>query len=333
MSTTFNSYRVARQSLRDNGFVYMPWDDAKKTASRKDEPWPYLDDYARLVVFLCQRKLFREALEKVSKKVWEAYIGLPETETNKFTRAMGIVATGYGFTFQNRLKLATTGTSGAPIGIKLIGGDPNLGWMLRNRLFWKDSMDSRHGEHSHSLQWMAMAEGCLPSVPVAVLYGETGNYRASQKGIRGDHSIYMWQWLADCFPGDMAKVGDATMMENGETLVSQSFRSPQCIMDDLLLGYADKRKGHFIASYLYARYKKRSWLRETENTHKVVDIQTTDIKSLAKAKTTGWTPSPSSKDARLLRVVPAPDTPASTKVKPSRAMTFHGISGQFYFEE
>ena len=47
-----------------------------------------------------------------------------------------------------------------------IGGDPQLGYMLRNKLFWKDSMDLRHGEHSHSLQWLAIAQGWV-SIPVA----------------------------------------------------------------------------------------------------------------------------------------------------------------------
>jgi hypothetical protein len=38
--------------------------------------------------------------------------------------------------------------------------------MLHNKLFWKDSMDLRHGEHSRSLQWLAIAQGWV-SIPVA----------------------------------------------------------------------------------------------------------------------------------------------------------------------
>ena len=91
---------------------------------------------------------------------------------------------------------------------KLVGGDDQLGFFLRNKLFWKDSMNLRHGEHSHSLQWLAISAGAI-GAPVAIpeLYARSGEFM--MKTNTGG-PCRAWAWLADSFPS--ARDGGATIL-------------------------------------------------------------------------------------------------------------------------
>lgn len=183
--------------------------------------------------------------------------------------------------------------------------------MLRNKLFWKDSMDLHHGEHTHSLQWLAIAQGVQTTVPIAELYAHTGAFRApSDVDPGGDRSLLMWQWLADCFPSSMKSL--ATLkFKNGETLESQSYRSPQVITDYLLNRQGGPIDGHFISTYLFHRYKNRNWLTtkdiydkdQQKHVEKLDKIYQGDPKVPTKGGSfadDGWVQSPSSPN-RLLR--------------------------------
>lgn len=342
--TRFNSFADARKSLKDNGFKETQWSEERQKFVSTDTPAAYLDDYARIAVFLCHRKYFISALDAVSTQLWIAYSGLPPEMKNKFTRALSIVAAKYGFTFQNRIPMDTA--HGAPIGIKLVAGDLGLGWMLRNKLFWKDSMEGRHGEHTHSLQWLAIAHHRSTIAPAAELYSKASTYRTTTKDLK---DAYLWQWLADCFPVDKKAAGDATVFANGETLLSDSFRSPQNIMDQLLLGDSGKRAGHFVANYLFRRYNKRKWL-ELDAHGKVRSLKGADIRghgeqnaeTKLEAINRGanvdtsheWVRSPASPDARLLRnkdyIMPKNVEKLIAPI--GESVSFHGIKGRLYMD-
>lgn len=344
-NTVFASAVQARTSLTDNKFTYTQWvkGEGAKTANfaQKDA---FLDGYAAIAAFLCNGPVFEAALDQVSSLLWDAYCLFRPNTRNKFTRALNKVASAKGFDYQNRFNLDTTHTK--PIGIKLIGGDPQLGYMLRNKLFWKDSMDLRHGEHSHSLQWLAIAHGnpgLVPTVPN--LYAETGNFRGGSKDDRGgDRSMLMWQWLTDCFPSDMRRLATAEFL-NGETLESQSYRSPQVITDYLVRRLGGPIPGNFVSTYLFHRYKNRNWL----TTKEVWDQPSGQMRTQLDKVYTGdptvnregsvgaktWKPSPSVPNARLIR-----DTPAYGGGHPGdpvqeHQVNFHGKAGtlSYYYAE
>lgn len=344
-NTVFTTVPQARTSLTDNKFAYTKWvtGQGAQTANHAQKD-AYLHGYATIAAFLCNRAQFENALDLVSSQLWDAYCLFTPNTRNKFTRALNKVASAKGFTYQNRFTQDTTHTR--PIAIKLIGGDPQLGYMLRNKLFWKDSMDLHHGEHSHSLQWLAIAEanaGLVPTVPQ--LYAETGNFRAPSKDDeKGDRSMLMWQWIADCFPTSMKRLATKEFL-NGETLESDSYRSPQEITDFLLNRQGGPIPGNFISNYLFYRYKNRNWLTTREVWDMNAGAARTELDKLytgsasairensVGAKT--WTPSPSSPNARLVRdtnqyVGKHPGDPMQTF-----AVNFHGKPGAlcYYYSE
>lgn len=331
----FDTFEEARDSIAANKWAATRWDKEKQAAvtTTFGESKTYLDDYARVAAFLCNETAFKDALTAVSKAVWTEYVALDETLRNRFSRALGKVAAAKGFSFQNRMALDTSGT--APIGVRLIAGDPQLGYMLRNALFWKDSMDSRHGEHTHSLQWLAVAEGAATVTPAHLLYRKSADFHApSQNDSKGARSLVMWRWLADCFPNDMSKFATEKFL-NGETLQSHSARAPQWIMDLLLIGKPAEKAQAFLAAYLFARYRNRGWLAYDSTKKEVTDIQVKDIKPHRESEraTQGWAPSPSSPKARLVRDATAyansgnHTTPAKQRWK----FSFHGVEGHMSF--
>lgn len=339
-STVFASAVQARTSLTKNKFAYTQWvkGEGAKTAThdRKDA---FLDGYAAIAAFLCDNARFETALAQISSQLWDAYCLFNPDTRNKFTRALNKVAASKGFDYQNRFRQDTSNTS--PIGIKLIGGDPQLGYMLRNKLFWKDSMDLRHGEHSHSLQWLAIAQGLpglAPTVPE--LYAETGNFRASSKDDRsGQRSMLMWQWLADCFPTDMSRLATAEFL-NGETLESQSYRSPQIITDYLL---KPRIAGNFVSNYLFHRYQNRNWLtsREVWNSSGQMHTETklyTGDPSVTRKDSVGaksWKDSPSVPEARKIRDASKYVGKHAGAPVQSYPVTFHGKPGtlSYFYSE
>jgi hypothetical protein len=332
--TIFADYAEARESLTANKWGYTEWDKEKKVpvAATLADINSYLDDFARIAAFLCNPGRFQDALANVSALIWSVYAGLDPDIRNRFTRALGVVAVDSGFTFQDRMTLDTSDT--APIGVLLIGNDSQLGYMLRHKLFWKDGMDSRHGEHTHSLQWLAISLGAGTTKLAADLYAKAGDLRAPSKSdAKGVRSLTMWQWIADCFPSDLKKAATKEFM-NGETLESQSGRSPQVIMDSLLKGQPQDHRAQFLAAYLFRRYRNRGWLEfeyDETNTRQVKDIQTTAINTHGAGDRAahGWVQSPSSPTARMIRDKDnyAAKGTQTTDPKKQFKVKFHNLKG------
>lgn len=247
-NTVFPNVAAAEKSLRDNGF--SPHD---KTGLDEGRIAADLRLAAQIGAFLCNNQQFETQLRIVSESMWKHYMKLAVDERNKFTRVISLVAEPFGFRVSTRL--APDPNRGVAIQIKLIAGDPELGYMLRNKLFWKDSMHNRHGEYTHALQWLAIANKF--GRPAANLYAQAGNYRATSLERK---TVFLWQWLADCFPSDMRADAAGTVLKSGETLESQSYRSPQVITDYLVRNMKGPLKGHFVSGFLCMRYDKRGWL-------------------------------------------------------------------------
>ena len=317
--TTFSTFEDARKSLVNNKF--MPANA------------PLLDDVAAIAAFLCNPAQFEAALEQVSSSLWFCYMGQPAQSKNKFSRALGMVAENAGFRISTTAG-ADTGNSGRlskePLEIKLIGSDKVFVDMLQGGLFWKDSMNLRHGEYSHALQWLAVAKE-FGRRAVAV-YKSTADFKS-------ENGVLLWSWLADCFPSNAAGGDEKISAKTAETLKSDTFRSPQRITD-YLIGQVDPLPDHFVSYYLQATYKRRGLLHYKQPKHdtnapKVADYG--DLPGHMKEwhKPARWDGAPGN-DNRLLRKTTGAGTgtepepaPVATKTDATR-MTFHGQTGNFY---
>lgn len=349
MSVIFRSVKDARDSLKKSGFYFgkMGLKKDQETRGWIHDTAPHdeehlLDCYARIAHFLCTPEPFQQALALISEQMWDHYRIMPALTRNKFTRAMGLVATNKGFQFQENLAADTSkrGISlGSPIGAKLIAGDNFIGHLLRNKLFWKDSMDVGHGEHSHSLQWLAIAQhfngnADLGTLTIADLYALTADIGAE---VHNNKVVRLWQWLADCFPTSLSS--NAETLKDGTKIVSDSFRCPQHIMN-YLLGKTTNQplEGNFVSNYLFHRYRNRGWLVSAEPPVITKHYGGPDPKSYKQDQWTsqGWQtafkPSGAVNPARRQRVagtytVTRPDT----KDYEQHRVTFHNKPGFMRF--
>lgn len=223
-------------------------------------------------------------------------------------------------------------SNGTPMRIKLIGGDPGLGYMLRQKLFWKDSMQNRHGEYSHALQWLAIAQRF--NTRAADLYRRLGEYATADT--KGD-SVYLWQWLADCFPDDMPKY--ANVLKKG-TLVSQSYRSPQVITDYLVRGMGGPIAGDFLSGYLCMRYMRRKWLsmRKTDKEGSPLKLRILEGDAKGHAVQRGregeWansTQKGKTGESRWIRQSTFDDSKLRKRWQTEEEVEFHGVAGTLYF--
>ena len=308
--TKFNSFDEAAKSLEKNGFM-----------SAKDD---LFEDVAAVAAFLCNEGQFETALAQVSSSIWYAYMGLPAQTKNKFSRALGMAAQHKGFSISTA-DGPDTGNSGkltkAPLDIKLIGSDKVFVDMLEGGQFWKDSMNLRHGEYSHALQWLAVAEE----------FGRRALqvYKATPKH-KSTNGILLWSWLADCFPNNAAGGDERVSPATQETLKSNTYRSPQVITDHLI-GRPDPIPGHFVSYYLHTTYSRRGLLSFKQPKHDPNAAKVADYGSLSgavdKAKhDANWKPAKDNEN-RLLRQSANTDTATKTNAIP---MTFHGQTGNFY---
>ena len=259
--TDYQNRAQAKQCLLDNKLHYIGQDQS--IAAQIDQ---YIDGYSEICAFLSQPRTFENKLAEVSKKLWFAYRN-DASQSNKFTRALSVISPQLGFSVrQNYLPTIDAGsvTSSSPMKFKLTGGDTGLGFFLRNKLFWKDSMEALHGEHSHSLQWLAIAVADLrTTIPIPQLYSQAGSFimTGTDEGVKT--GIYLWAWLADSFPQSMHKFGNVKILAgNQDNLTTNSYRSPQNITTHLVspMGPID---GHFVSHYLFYRYNKRQWIKPT----------------------------------------------------------------------
>ncbi len=326
-NTVYQSDIDALAGLKANSF--QPID---RTGLGDDAIAADLSLAAQIAAFLCNKERFEEQLRYVSEAMWKRYVTLDINERNKFTRTISLVAEPFGFRVSTRL--APDPNRGVAMQLKLVAGDPELGYMLRNGLFWKDSMHNRHGEYTHSIQWLTIANKF--GRRARDLYSRLGNYRATTLDRQ---SVYLWQWLADCFPSDMRTAADATKLKNGETLESQSYRSPQVITDYLVRQMTGPVKGHFISGFLHMRYNKRKWL--SADTHDKVGeklkmkklagdaIGNADAKKLAGQWSNSTRPGATGQ-ARWVRDAAHDLLAVAARTVKSYDKTYHGLKGKLY---
>jgi hypothetical protein len=315
--TDYLNRAQAKQCLLDNKLRYMGQDQ-----SIRNQIDQYIDGYSEICAFLSRPLEFQNKLAEVSKKLWFAYRNDP-SESNKFTRALSVIGSQLGFSVrQDYLATVQNGTvtDSSPIKFKLTGNDTGLGFFLRNKLFWKDSMEALHGEHSHSLQWLAIAVANLgTALPVSQLYSQAGSFVMSGTDGGADTNIYLWAWLADCFPQSMKKFGDTKVLNgNKDNLTTDSYRSPQNITT-YLVPLDNPIEGHFVSTYLFYRYTKRKWIKGNIGG---------SIGGIANAKAStsaAWSRSPTQQN-RFIRT----DFSDVHKNRVGAQFEFHGIPGNLY---
>lgn len=263
--TDYKSYEDARSALDKNGLGYCIHDRSllgKRPKLEHDEK-TYIEGYARICEFLSDHSLFEDTIAGLSAHLWWVYRNDP-SRSNKFTRAISAVAGQYNFRVNNRTEITTDPSMTTPMQFKLVEGEDNgLGWLLRNRLFWKDSMEAQHGEHSHSIQWLAIAARLGTKIPVAELYSRSGDFVMRQDRNKYGNWCRVWQWLADAFPPSMAAGKDTVLKKTRDNLTVTTYRSPQNIMHHLLPA-TGPIEGHFLSNYLHMRYNKKKWFKSGE---------------------------------------------------------------------
>lgn len=312
--TKFADVKAATASLTKNGFM-----------KPKD---PLLEITAKIAAFLCNDTEFQNALEQVSAKLWAAYRGHAPEVKHKFSRALAQVARDAGFRVDTG-KSTDTGNSGKvslePVSIKLIGSDKVFVDMLRARIFWKDSMDLRHGEWSHALQWLAIQHKF--KAQALQVYEQSADFQSK-------NGIVLWSWLADCFPNNAAGGDEQVSPATKETLKSESYRSPQKITD-YLIGRPQALKGHFVSYYLHTTYQRRGLLtfkqpKHDPNAQKVADygsLKDTLKDTLKDPNAKGWN-TDHDNAARLLWK--GSDKPQSATRQLGSEDVFHDVKGLIY---
>jgi len=310
------NFDEAKKSLVDNGYM-----------TQKDE---YLNLCAMVLAFLSNTNQFEAALKSVSAFIWSYYTGLDPNIKNKFSISLGMVAQMHKFRVSTRpivaphpdaLPLAPT-PLGGPMDIKLVGSYGDFYGLLRERMFWKDSMDMEHGEYSHALQWLAIASEFGPRA--AALYAELPKY--SHKKNKTE-VIPLWSYLADCFPD--TKKADAE-------LISNTYRSPQMITKHLI-GSAQPIKDHFVSFYLTYVYKQRKLVSYdlTKVGSTKANYGSASTYALDKSRADAWNPVTEKSPKTGLNAVTRLDR-KPTDVKPNASKTvaletsFHGIPGKFW---
>jgi hypothetical protein len=333
-STVFKSEADALVSYRNWDFKA---DHTKVTSDLEAEK----GRFCRIAAFLCNKSDFETHLRYVSQRVWERYADIPPDTRNRFTRAISLVAEPLGFRLGDirappsahappAVAPITPPPPGQAMRLKLVAGDPELGYMLRNRLFWKDSMNNRHGEYSHALQWLAVAIK-FGSGDASAAYANSGYFMA--RNAPASSPVYMWQWLADCFPSDLERIATACTA-NGvdEKICSDSYRTPQIITDYLVRNPRGALKDHFLSSYLHRRYAEREWFATADTGRKKGDLVKLAGDSRAHAETKkaagGFTNSTRPGATAEARWVRTEDPAAKTKER-TVEVEFHGLKGVF----
>ncbi|MDH4565410.1 hypothetical protein E8E95_01780 [Pseudomonas sp. BN414] len=293
----------------------------------------YREDFGKIYDFLENQAYFKNTLTDVSRMLWEKYLLITNQDKsalaaapvpgNVFTRCLGLVAARYNFNFQQGLT-ADTNFNTVPIGITLVDGDLFIGTLIRNKLFWKDAISADHGEHSHSLQWLAIAYALTgqTTAPIHDLYAKSVDYWLMSKD---SPNINMWQFLVDCFP----LTGGAR--DPDPLLTTSSFRSPQNVTR-YLLGKDNKfqpLKQHFLSHYLFKRYKARNWVQIVNPKAKNASLKLSDINPQMQGKA-DWQKG-ATNAARYTRTGVTQVT--NILQRNTEDVCFHGKSGILYMKE
>lgn len=247
-----------------------------------------IDDYARIAWFLRRDGEFPKALDDVSVFLWQQYCEYfnksQGTMRNIFTSALRQLAMDCGWKFDTKDHVVLTGG---------ISGELYEQWTREGVLF-KDQMDLKHGEHSHTFQWLAI---CMRRVWMGLQNHPTVLYKSifdamrqnnqtlvipgfkNDSGVQGaSNKFSCWSWAVDCFPTSMA-TGNA--IPNEPSLFSNSFRTPQVIMEHIL---NTQPEDNFVRTYLQFRYKRRSWFKQGEEKYSGVSGASAKVFGVMKHK-------------------------------------------------
>lgn len=264
-------------------------------------PATIMDDYAKIAWYLTnstnQGPSFVSGMEAVSKQLWDVYRDYFQRfegrMRNLFTSAIRDVAIRNGWVY---------GSDDNVVLVYAVTAQQYMDWVSKGVLF-KDMMDVKHGEHSHTFQWLAIAHDAQAiqlTHPACYLYKNTALVKPKNKaelilpkekhptGKQGISDQFdLFAWLADCFPIAMAH---SCQDPGGESIFSDSFRSPQAVTKYLI---EDAPADHFVANYLRYRYKKRQWLPGNTPKTEYKDISGTSSKTQGMTRhqnDPAWTP-------------------------------------------
>jgi hypothetical protein len=243
----------------------------------------YAADYAKIAVFLSTKDDFEKALTELSAALWGHYRALARSADdeealkqtgatrNKFTLAMRAEGSKHGFGMASHDVVDTS----RMVLVGAIDGDTYFA-RVKAGMFFKDMMDLKHGEHTHTLQWLAIARSCKLTNSAVDLYKNILAVEAKKKVVvpgfkigKGEKQdaiphVMLWAWLVDCFPMDSAKDG---AMPAQESLFTAYYRSPQ-VVNRYLMDLKDD--SHFLSLYLRYRYQKRNWFKPGETGYNAI---------------------------------------------------------------
>lgn len=196
------------------------------------------EDYARIAYFLSCRQDVAAAMRGVSERLWACDVFRDDGPGDRrFTSALVALAKGFGWEFGSPNEMVVL--------LGAVSGEQYEAW-TRAGTFFKDDMDAKHGEHAHSLQWLAIA---LWRKHIKLQRAPDQLYRFVFDAMpKKSGTPSLWSWLVDCFPSSI-----------GAAPVSDSFRSPQYVMQWL---FDEAPEDLFLKQYMLKRYRKRHWIKD-----------------------------------------------------------------------
>jgi Family of unknown function (DUF5636) len=295
----------------------------------KGTPETVLDDYAKIAWFFTQRGEFEASLALISSMLWNRYCTYqknnPGLQKNLFTSAIRKLSTDLGWRYDTNESVVLVGA---------VSSDQYLAWATQG-VFFKDDMDLKHGEHSHTFQWLVVT---IARHKIGLTHDPTYLYKnifevkprgkqemivpgfkhpSNSQGAVKDYNI--WAWVADCFPTTFATGG---VMPAEPSLFSDTYRTPQVVMQYLL---DTAPTDHFIAEYLRNRYKKRNWFAGGPISYSSVSGSTAKRYATDKlSQNPAWIPVGVPEPTAFMQT-PALNLRATAKNTVSK--TFHGTAG------
>jgi hypothetical protein len=255
-------------SFLNNWFVKDTTENVIKyldASRRKKDPPPLpeisgsrANDYTEIADFLSRKERWQPAVKKISTYLHEHYMAaLLLGRTNAFTSAIAMIAPYLGFDLKHPF-LSLAGFT-----------DPNtfIGY-VKAGAFWKDSVSSNHGEHSHSIQWLALAlaknrNELKTERKISTLYAESVEHVCKKPlyhpGSGENRILLLWDWLVDCFDfGDE----EADFRTN---IRSETARCPTHLNKYLFEQGSMADDALWIGKYLTRRHTNRGWALPVED--------------------------------------------------------------------
>ena len=163
-------------------------------------------DYAACGKFLSTASTndAQTAMKLVATRIYNSYVAELAYEWQNdrrrigaFSAALKVVCAHYGFSDK---VLMLNGSQ----------NDDDFAYVVRNRHLFRDVYTSAHGEYTHALQWLLMAEASrvfgtgLIGLDIPSLYARSVLYKSRKTFVTkfGNRQIAIWNLLVDCFNGD-----------------------------------------------------------------------------------------------------------------------------------